>query len=108
MSLELKNDINNELVLKLIRRPHISEKTTSIAVNHNQYTFEVKKDANKSGVKCAIEKLFNVKVDDVRIVNVKGKKKTFKQVKGRRNNWKKAYVKLQEGHKIDFVSIGHE
>jgi large subunit ribosomal protein L23 len=69
----------------------------------NQYVFRVIKDANKSEVKGAVEMLFEVNVESVRIVNVKGKNKAFRQRLGRRSDWKKAYVRVQEGQVIDIL-----
>lgn len=59
--------------------------------------------ANKQDVKNAVEKLFEVKVESVNILNVKGKARRFGRVEGRTKAWKKAYVKLAEGHDINFV-----
>ena len=86
--------------------PHISEKATNVADKHSQVVFKVAIDANKLEVKKAVEKLFKVKVDGVRIVNVKGKVKLNRFGLSRRNNWKKAYVQLADGHDIDFAAFG--
>ena len=88
---------------KLIKRPHISEKATILSDKHRQFVFEVQKDANKSEVKQAIESLFNVKVSSVQLLNVKPKTRRFKQVEGQIKAWKKAYVRLEAGHDIDFT-----
>jgi large subunit ribosomal protein L23 len=61
------------------------------------------KDANKSEVRNAVEMLFDVSVESVRIVNVKGKNKSFRMRPGRRSDWKKAYVRVQEGQVIDLL-----
>jgi len=82
--------------------PIISEKSNRIGEQSNQYVFQVAVSSNKKDVKAAIEKLFEVKVEDVQILNVKGKTKAFKGKQGRRPNWKKAYVRVQEGQLIDF------
>ena len=71
--------------------------------NSNQYIFQVVNDATKSEVKGAVEMLFDVSVESVRIVNVKGKNKAFRMRPGKRSNWKKAYVRVQEGQVIDFL-----
>lgn len=65
--------------------------------------FKVKLDAAKPDIKQAIETIFKVKIDSVRVVNVKGKTKRFKNTIGKRKSWKKAYVKLKEGYDIDFA-----
>jgi large subunit ribosomal protein L23 len=82
--------------------PIISEKSNRVGEQSNQYVFEVAVSSNKQQVKAAIEKLFEVKVEDVQILNVKGKTKAFKGKQGKRPNWKKAYVRVQEGQLIDF------
>jgi large subunit ribosomal protein L23 len=82
--------------------PIISEKSNRIGEQSNQYVFQVAVSSNKKDVKEAIEKLFEVKVEDVQILNVKGKTKAFKGKQGKRPNWKKAYVRVQEGQLIDF------
>ena len=88
---------------KILLSPRVTEKTTRVSELSNQYVFHVIKDANKSEVKGAIEMLFEVNVESVRIVNVKGKKKAFRQRLGRRSDWKKAYVRVQEGQVIDLL-----
>ncbi len=82
--------------------PIISEKSNRLGEQSNQYVFEVATSANKKEVKAAVEKLFEVKVENVQILNVNGKTKSFKGKQGKRPNWKKAYVRVQEGQLIDF------
>jgi large subunit ribosomal protein L23 len=89
---------------KVLLTPRVTEKTTRVGEGSNQYVFHVIKDANKSEVRDAVEMLFEVNVESVRIVNVKGKSKSFRQRPGSRNDWKKAYVRVQEGQVIDFLS----
>lgn len=89
---------------QVLLSPRVTEKTTQIGESSNQYVFRVIKDANKSEVKGAVEMLFDVNVQSVRIVNVKGKSKSFRQRPGKRSDWKKAYVRVQEGQVIDFLS----
>lgn len=96
--------MSEERLYKIILAPVISEKTTRVAELSNQVVFKVIKDANKTEVRGAVEKMFNVKVDQVRILNVKGKTKRTKFGLGRRNDWKKAYVSLAEGQEIDFAA----
>ncbi|PJD90505.1 MAG: 50S ribosomal protein L23 [Legionella sp.] len=95
--------MNTERLLTVIRTPHTSEKSTYIADKHKQYTFKVLKDATKDEIKKAVELVFQVKVKQVAVVNVKGKSKRFKQMSGKRNDWKKAFVSLQPGNDIDFT-----
>jgi large subunit ribosomal protein L23 len=93
----------NERLYTVLRAPHISEKSARLQ-EHNQYVFEVAPDADKQLVKAAVEAMFNVKVDSVNLVNVKGKVKSFRQRSGSRNGWRKAYVRLHEGQSIDIAA----
>lgn len=95
--------MNEERLLKIILAPLISEKATRLADKNHQILFKVSPDATKAEIKAAVEKLFDVKVKNVQVSNVKGKRKIFKQILGVRKNWKKAYVSLQEGYDINFV-----
>ena len=97
--------MNLERAYDVLVCPHITEKSTRIADAHagKQVVFKVAKSANKLEVKHAVEQLFNVKVEAVNILNVKGKKRRFGQREGRRNDWKKAYVVLKQGEDIDFT-----
>lgn len=95
--------MNLERVLTVIREPHLSEKSTRIADKHKQFVFKVLNTATKPEIKKAVEHLFNVKVDSVSVVNLKGKRKRFKQIAGKRNDVKKAIVSLKEGYDIDFT-----
>ena len=82
-------------------RPVITEKTTRLQADHNQYAFEVAADATKPEIRRAIEELFEVRVLSVRTMNVAGKKRRVRYAVGRRPNWKKAVVTLAEGEVID-------
>lgn len=95
--------MNPERLLMILRAPHTSEKTTIIAEKNKQFTFKVLKNATKNEIKQAVEHMFNVKVSGVSVVNVKGKKKRFKQLAGQRSDWKKAFVTLHPGSDIDFT-----
>jgi len=88
----------------VIRAPRVSEKTARLQEVSNQYVFEVATTATKADIKIAVEKLFDVKVEGVNVVNVKGKNKAFKSRAGRRGDWRKAYVKLAEGQSIDVMA----
>jgi len=85
----------------IIRVPRITEKGTRLKDKSNVLTFEVRTDANKVQVRKAIEGIFKVKVADVTTVNVPGKKKRMGVRLGRRSDWKKAYVTLKPGEKIE-------
>lgn len=97
--------MNKERLYQVILKPIISEKTTNVADQHGQIVFQVLPDATKSEISAAVEALFEVKVKSVQVSNMKGKEKRFGRVQGRRSNWKKAYVSLQEGHDIDFLGM---
>lgn len=84
---------------KIIIRPIVTEKSVLAKENENVIAFEVARGANKIEVKKAVEKLFEVKVDDVRLLNVRGKVKRLGRNVGRRPNWRKAYVRLAEGER---------
>ena len=95
--------MSNERLYKVLLSPRMTEKSTRVAESSNQYVFEVATDSNKKEIKDAVEKLFEVNVESVRVVRVKGKSKTFKARAGKRNDWKKAYVRVQEGQVIDVL-----
>jgi len=92
--------LHQERLMTVIRGPHLSEKAHN-AAEINQVVLKVRTDATKKEIRQAVELLFEVKVDAVQVVNVKGKAKRFQQSKGRRNDWKKAYVKLAEGSSVE-------
>ena len=98
--------MNDERIFQVLKSPHISEKTAILGEVSNQHVFRVATDAKKPEIKAAVEQLFNVKVADVRTVNVNGKTKRQGMRKGTRKDWKKAYVSLEQGHEIDLASIG--
>ena len=85
----------------IIKAPIITEKSSDLAQKENTYVFSVSVKANKTEIKEAIEKLFNVKVESVNTVNVRPKKKRVGKYTGYTNKVKKAYVKLQEGSSIE-------
>jgi large subunit ribosomal protein L23 len=87
---------------KIVRRPMITEKSTRQKEEGRQYVFEVDRDANKIEIQSAIERLFKVKVLQVRTSNVLGKVKRLGRRYGKRADWKKAIVTLKEGDRIDF------
>lgn len=89
-------------VYDVIRRPIISEKSTALAEIGNRYVFEVALRSNKIEIKDAVQRLFSVKVTDVRTMVMHGKVKRVGRFETKRANWKKALVTLSEGQKIDF------
>jgi large subunit ribosomal protein L23 len=93
--------MNQERLLTILKAPHVSEKAVS---GTRQYAFKVMNNATKMEIKKAIEQVFDVTVEAVRVLNVKGKQKRFAQRLGCRKGWKKAYVKLAEGSEIEMAS----
>ena len=95
--------MNKNRLYQVLLTPRVTEKATRVGETSNQYVFRVVNDANKSEIASAVEMLFEVNVESVRIVNVKGKSKTFRMRPGKRSDWKKAYVRVQEGQVIDLL-----
>ena len=89
--------MNEERLMTILRKHYVTEKTSG------QLVFGVSVDANKIEIKKAIEKMFEVTVDSVRTMAVKGKKVRRGRISGRKNNWKKAYIRLAEGQVIDLM-----
>ena len=86
----------------IIRRPLVTEKTNIQKETANQVTFEVDRKANRIEIRRAIEQIFNVKVETVRTMQVKGKIKRRGRFLGKRRDWKKAIVTLKPGERIEF------
>lgn len=97
--------MNRERLLKVLEGPHISEKA-ALLNQQNQYVFRVSRDATKLEVRKAVEKLFEVEVEKVQLLNTPGKSKGFRMIAGRRPGWKKAYVRLAEGQSLDLMGTG--
>ncbi|EGD9198363.1 50S ribosomal protein L23 [Escherichia coli] len=107
--------IREERLLKVLRAPHVSEKASTAMEKSNTIVLKVAKDATKAEIKAAVQKLFEVEVEVVNTLVVKGKVKRHGQRIGRRSDWKhgqrigrrsdwkKAYVTLKEGQNLDFV-----
>lgn len=91
-----------EKFYQIILAPRVTEKSTRASEQSNQIVFRVREDATKPEIKGAIEKLFEVEVATVKVLNVRGKMKYGKHP-GKRPNWKKAYVRLKPGFDIDFA-----
>lgn len=94
--------MNEERLMNIILSPHVSEKATVKADSENQHVFSVVKDANKLEVKKAVEKMFEVEVQNVRLMNVHGKLKRAGKKYGKTKDWKKAYVRLKKGFDINY------
>lgn len=92
-------------IYDVLRKPLVTEKTAVGKEQNNTIAFEIDRNANKIEVKDAVEKIFQVSVLDVRTINVAGKTKRFGKNSGKRANWKKAYITLKEGSKVDFFEV---
>jgi large subunit ribosomal protein L23 len=92
-----------ERLMSVLLGPHVSEKSARVGDKHNQVVFRVRRDADKTEIRQAVEKMFEVKVANVQIVNVGGKEKRFGARIGRRSDWKKAYVRLAPGSEINLA-----
>jgi large subunit ribosomal protein L23 len=88
---------------KVVKKILITEKSTAAREQSNKYFFEVDRKANKVEITNAVEKLFKVKVVDVRVMHVLGKKKRMGKVVGQKSSWKKAIVTLAAGSNIEFA-----
>jgi len=97
--------MNQERIYKVLLGPHISEKATVVADRDGQFVFRVAPDATKPEIKAAVEQLFEVKVRNVQVLNIKGKTKRTARGVGKRNGLRKAYVRLADGHDIDFADV---
>lgn len=91
----------NARLRKLLKRPLMTEKVVRMTEVLNTYTFEVPCDANKVEIKRAVETIFEVEVNDVRTINVRGKVKRLGRYMGRRPSWKKALVTLKQGQSLE-------
>ena len=95
--------MNQDKLMTILLAPQVSEKSTRVADKHRQYVFKVARSADKPSIKQAVELMFNVKVDAVRVCNMPGKIKRFGGTLGQRSDWKKAYVTLKTGYDINFM-----
>lgn len=95
--------VSQQHLYKVLLGPVVSEKAARVAEASNQVVFKVLGTATKAEIKSAVEKLFDVSVENVSTLNVKGKTKRTRHGLGKRSDWKKAYVRLAEGHDIDFA-----
>jgi len=95
--------MNRERIYQVLLAPHISEKSALLADKADQYVFRVAPDASKPEIKAAVEALFDVKVQSVNVINIKGKQKFFRGRPGKRNGIRKAIVRLAPGQEIDVI-----
>jgi large subunit ribosomal protein L23 len=87
--------MNEEQLMSILKKPHVTEKTAG------QLVFSVSVDATKLQIKQAVEKMFEVTVESVRTVSIKGKRVRFGRIRGKRSDCKKAYIRLADGQEID-------
>jgi len=95
--------MNKERLMQVLLCPVVSEKSAMMADTSNRFCFKVASDANKLEIKKAVEMLFEVDVEEVNVVNIKGKTKRFGQMLGKRSDTRKAYVRIKDGQDIDFA-----
>lgn len=95
--------MNDERLMKILLEPRVTEKSTFTVDKHRQFVFRVAPEATKPDIRKAVEKMFEVEVDSVQVLNVHGKSKMFRRARGKRRDWKKAYVRLKPGFDIDFI-----
>ena len=103
VSQSLAARLSREKLMSVLIGPHMSEKGHDLAQRLKQFVFKVRRDADKSDIKRAVELMFDVKVTAVQVVNCMGKAKRFGRTPGSRQDWKKAYVTLAPGQDLDFL-----
>lgn len=94
--------MNKEQLMNVLLAPHMSEKSARVSAEGNQFVFRVRGDATRTDVKQAVELMFDVKVDTVRVLNLPAKTRRLGRIEGQRSGFKKAYVRLAAGQTIDF------
>jgi large subunit ribosomal protein L23 len=97
--------VNDSRLHNVLLGPHTTEKSVAAAQGKGRITFKVLCDATKPEIKKAVEKLFNVNVRTVNVINMEGKTRRFKQRPGKRSDWKKAVVSLVPGQDINFAEF---
>ena len=101
----MRSKLTKDELYQVLVSPIVTEKSTRAAEHHGQAVFEVIPSATRNDVKAAIEQAFDVEVESVKVLNVKGKTKRFGKSMGKRNDRKKAYIRLKEGSDIDLSLI---
>lgn len=100
--------MNEERLMQVLLAPQISEKATLVGEKNRQVVFRVVKDATKPEIKAAVALMFKVEVESVQVLMTNGKTKRFRGFVGKQKSWKKAFVRLKEGHEINFVEGGFD
>ena len=99
------SSLSTDALYQVLVAPVVTEKSTRAAEHGGQVVFQVATSATRNDVKAAVEQAFDVEVESVKILNVKGKTKRFGRALGKRNDRKKAYIRLKEGSDIDFAEF---
>lgn len=97
--------MKKDQLYQVLVAPVVTEKSTLAAEKGGQVVFKVATTATRNDVKAAVEQAFDVEVESVQVLNVKGKTKRFGRSLGKRSDWKKAYIRLKEGSDIDFTQF---
>ena len=100
---KIKKEIKFKESFRVLKAPHVAEKATDLTAQ-NQYVFKIYPRANKADVKLAVEKVYGVDVTAVRVINIPKKKRRLGKIKGFKEGYKKAIVKIKEGQKIEVLS----
>lgn len=98
----VRKPIGKDGLTSVLLAPHVTEKSSQGLQEHNQYAFRVRRDATRTDVRRAVELMFEVKVQEVQVLNAHGKQRRFGGRTGRTQDWKKAYVRLAAGQSIDY------
>lgn len=96
--------ISEERLLKILVSPYVSEKSSISSEKFNTVVLKVLNNSTKYEIKCAVKKIFNVEVESIKTVRVKGKKKRQSNRIIQKSDWKKAYIKVRKGYNLDFIS----
>ena len=97
-----RKPLGREGLMNVLLAPHVTEKTSLLQQDKNQYACRVRRESTRTDVRRAVELMFEVKVEGVQVVNEPGKKRRFGARNGRTQDWKKAYVRLAAGQTIDY------
>ena len=101
-----RKPLGREGLMNVLLAPHVTEKSSLNLQERNQYAFRVRREATRTDVRRAVELMFEVKVENVQVLNQPGKKRRFGARNGRTQDWTKAYVRLAEGQTIDYEAQG--
>ena len=97
--------MNNHFFHKTLIKPISTEKSVDALENYKNFAFKVNIKANKKQIRKVVETFFNVSVKKVRTMIIKGDKTKFKQIPGKKSDWKKAFISLEKGNEIDLANF---